>query len=400
MDVAVIGASTSGLHSATLLAESGMTVEVLERADDIKPAERTLIVTPRLREYVGEVCDRAVSNEIRGFELFANGKVASFPLRKPDLVVERSAVIKHLLSEAECKGVRVRLGCRFVDAEPGRGAIVAKFKTSRATESISTRHLIGADGASSRVRRAFGWAPQATVPLLQARVNLPSGMPSDVARVWFRPQETPFFYWLIPESPTIGAVGLIGANRASVRRQLAAFMADKGLNPLSFQSAQVSEYTGWIAPTRRFDNGLAVHLIGDAAGHVKVSTVGGLVTGFRGALGVSQSILTGRIGPELRSLRIELNAHLLVKRVLHRFGQSHYVDLLHLLERNAGDHFANRTRDEAPQALARVLLANPRIALIAARALITGRAEEDAGSDVHEIPRSNRDVASLDRIPS
>ena len=42
-----------------------------------------------------------------------------------------------------------------------------------------------------------------------------------------------------------------------------------------------------------------MYLGGDAAGHVKVSTVGGVVTGFRGALGVVEAILNGWVQPRI-----------------------------------------------------------------------------------------------------
>ena len=50
-------------------------------------------------------------------------------------------------------------------------------------------------------RASAGWAPLETIPLLQAIVPLPKDMAADTVRVWFVPQDTPYFYWLIPESP-------------------------------------------------------------------------------------------------------------------------------------------------------------------------------------------------------
>jgi len=48
-----------------------------------------------------------------------------------------------------------------------------------------------------------------TVPLVQAIVNLPRTAP-DTTRVWFVPDDTPYFYWLIPENEHRGALGIIG----------------------------------------------------------------------------------------------------------------------------------------------------------------------------------------------
>ena len=78
------------------------------------------------------------------------------------------------------------------------------------TEDAQFRTVVGADGAVSRVAQAAGWPKPRTVPLVQAIVDLPKGMTPDTVRVWFIPDDTPYFYWLIPHSPTEGVVGLIG----------------------------------------------------------------------------------------------------------------------------------------------------------------------------------------------
>ena len=131
----------------------------------------------------------------------------------------------------------------------------------------------------SAVAQAAGWPRQKTVPLVQAIVKLPAGMPSDTVRVWFIPDDTPYFYWLIPDSPDRGALGLIGVDGQETRRSLEKFMEKRAFTPLGFQGARVPLYNGWVPVQRKVGRG-SVYLVGDAAGQVKVSTVGGIVTGF------------------------------------------------------------------------------------------------------------------------
>ena len=59
-----------------------------------------------------------------------------------------------------------------------------------------------------------------------------------------------------------------------------------------FKAREFRSTNGWIPVERKLVPG-RVYLVGDAAAQVKVSTVGGVVTGFRGALAVSESILNG-----------------------------------------------------------------------------------------------------------
>ena len=104
-------------------------------------------------------------------------------------------------------------------------------------------------------------------------------MPPDTVRVWFIPDDTPYFYWLIPESADRGALGLIGVDGQETRRCLERFMEKRHFTPLSFQGARIPVYNGWVPVERKLGAG-SVYLVGDAAGQVKVSTVGGVVTGF------------------------------------------------------------------------------------------------------------------------
>jgi flavin-dependent dehydrogenase len=205
-------------------------------------------------------------------------------------------------------------------------------------------------------------------------VTLPKDMQPDTARVWFVPQDTPYFYWLIPESPTRGALGLIGENGPETRRHLERFLEKRQLEPIEFQGARIPVYKKWVPVRRQVGNG-SVYVVGDAAGQVKVTTVGGIVTGFRGALGVAEAILYGGASAELRSLRRELNLHLLLRRSLHDFQQSDYSRLVDLLNAPAIQSLGDYSRDEAWKILWRVCLKQPRLLLMGLRGLLTrGRA--------------------------
>jgi flavin-dependent dehydrogenase len=112
-------------------------------------------------------------------------------------------------------------------------------------------------------------------------------------------------------------------------------------------------------------------LVGDAAAQVKVTTVGGIVTGFRGALGVAEAILNGGSSGALRKLRRELDLHLLLRRSLHEFQQDDYSKLVDLLNDPAKQSLSEYSRDEAWKILWRVCLSQPRLILLGLRGLLT-----------------------------
>lgn len=367
--IAVIGGSASGLLAALRLAEAGKTVQVFERSRQLDPEPRTLIVTGRMRDYLGSLGSTSVVNEIKRFELFANGKVATIELGEPDLIVERSALIRELTKEVDDAGIETKWGRTLTRMQPIDSGVRLNFGSNGTSEAFDAKTVIGADGASSAVARAGEWSGQATVPLVQAIVKLPEDLSPDTSRVWFRPQDTPYFYWLIPESEGHGALGVIGENPGKTRERLDAFLEEKGLEPIEYQAARIPRYQRWV-PVHKKIGSADVFLVGDAAGQVKVSTVGGLVTGFRGALGVVEKILHGR-SKHLRSLRLELESHRLVRRVMHSFNEEDYCRLIDLLNDRTVSSLRRHTRDEAPTILWKVALAQPRLLPITVRKLLT-----------------------------
>lgn len=367
--ISIVGSSAAGLHLARLAAERGREVSVYERARELGAQARTLIVTEHVRKTIGPPIDLAVVNEVRRYELFADGQVAAITLLKPDLVIERSILIRALADRAEAAGARIQAGHRFAGLRPEGDGLCLRFeRNGSGSIAVPARAVVGADGANSGVARSAGWPPVPTVPVVQAIVLLPDSLAPDTARVWFRPEDTPYFYWLIPEGPDRGVLGLIGDEPYSSRRLLDGFLSEKGFTPLGYQAARVPAYTRWIAPHRRI-GGADVFLVGDAAGHVKISTVGGVHTGFRGAAAVAE-LLAGGGRSELRGLRRELDRHRLVRRALDRFGEDDYRRLLELIGPRTRTVLGTVTRDESDRLLRRLLVRQPRLILMGIRGLL------------------------------
>lgn len=387
--VAVIGGSAAGLFAASLLAQRGRAVSVFERIETLDPAERTLIVTHRMRGLLGRAAEGCIVNEIRRFELFTDGRAATISLRRPDLIIERRSLIQGLAAQAQRAGARIELGRRFHSLHPnGRGLVVEVERCSDGKrEEVHAGTIVGGDGAASRVARTAGWPALETVPLVQAIVPLPKDMAPDTTRVWFVPQDTPYFYWLIPESPTRGALGVIGESGPETRRALEHFLEKRGLAPIEFQGARIPVYRRWI-PVRRRLNQSWVYLVGDAAAQVKVSTVGGTVTGFRGAMGVAEAILNGGASRELQALRRELDLHLLLRRSLHAFQQADYSRLVDLLNDPAKESLGEYSRDEAWKILWRVCLRQPRLILLGMRGLLMKRRSLPLQDETQAIAQS------------
>lgn len=370
-DVVVVGGSAAGLYTAAEVARGGRNVSVLEAKPSLEPPARTLIVTNRFKEQLGAVANESIVNEIRRFELFTDGRSAQIALTKPDLIIERSRLISGLAREAEHFGVGLSFNTRFLGLSPhGRGLRV-ETENAGSREELHVSKVVGADGAASRVARAAGWPAIQTVPLVQAIVRLPKDCRRDTTRVWFVPEDTPYFYWLIPESEERAALGVIGEDGRDAVRRLARFLQRKGIEPLEWQGARIPVYRRWIPVKRRIGNG-EVYLVGDAAGQVKVSTVGGIVTGFHGARTVAD-LLLGKAGAgRLLALRRELSTHWLLRRTMHHFEQKHYSRLVDLLNAATRGTLSEITRDQSTKLLCKVLWQQPELVLLGLRGLLLG----------------------------
>lgn len=371
-EAVVVGASASGLFAASRLAEAGVRTSVLERCNSLDPAPRTLIVTHRLDEYVNGITQDVVVNQINRFELYADGKIADVELGAPDLIIERNRLINALAERATDRGVTIELGTRFDKIVGSNGSLELQSSSQGGDPEIRHAHyLVGADGANSRVARAAGWPRQPTVSLVQALVERPPDLPVGTSRVWFRPQDTPYFYWLIPDRDGRAALGVIGTNGPAIRQRLDAFLEEQSLKAAEYQGAIIPAYERWIPPRKRFDTG-HVYLVGDAAGHVKVSTVGGIVTGFRGAAAATDMILHGRRS-SARALRGELFVHLVLRKVLSAFSEDDYRYLIGGLDERSKASLSRRDRDEALRAAMGFIRTRPGVVLRAIRALMVAR---------------------------
>jgi digeranylgeranylglycerophospholipid reductase len=372
MKVIIIGASISGLHTAALLANQGVDVEVYDRMNALGSLSRTLIVTGKINEVLDAVPEEMILNRVSALELYSRSRSARLELSCPDLIVERSRFVEWLARKAGEAGARIIPGHRFEGfAQFGRKvAVTLRNLETNEAKQVSADILVGADGVHSAVSQAASRDGHPVSALVQARVALPEGAERDMCRVWFDPGRTNYFYWLIPESDRVAAVGLIAEEVPQARARLTEFLREKQLEAIEFQSAIVPMHRfgstdGTLDPKRN------VFVVGDAAAQVKVTTVGGVVTGLYGAKALAQAILNGRnYRKELGWLKMELHLHLLVRQVLNRFSDQDYDELIGMIDGGLKEVLEEWTRDELTQCFLRMIWAQPRLMTLGAKVFL------------------------------
>ena len=372
MKVIIIGASTSGLFTGYLLAKEGVEVEVYEKGEVLGCPRRTLIVTDKINDFLDFIPEEAIVNRVRYFELFTRSRSARLELSRPDLIVERERFVNLLARLAEGEGAKIILRHRFEGfAQFGR-KIVATLRNLERDEEypISADILVGADGALSTVSHVASGNGHPLTSIFQARIPLSEDVRPDTLQVWFDSNQTRYFYWLIPESDRVATLGLIADGSREAEACLKKFLQERELEPLEFQAATVPMYRfkySEVIP----NSSRNVFVVGDAAAQVKMTTVGGLVTGLHGARALANAILNGRnYRKELRSLRTELNLHLFFRHVLNRFNDENYDELIGMLNGGLKDILEKWTRDELAQTFWKLILTEPRLATLGAKTLL------------------------------
>ncbi len=348
---------------------------VFEEREQLGSPARTLIITQRLKDVLGFVPSSSVVNRTRHLQLFSGVRRVAIRLDQPDWIVEREKLIQLLAAQARNAGAEIVPGHRFVDLEPDHDGVAVHLESSTGRQvRLLVHDLIGADGVFSRVARAGDLDGHGHVSILQAKVALSPELRPDTTQVWFDPSTTPYFYWCIPESRHEGVVGLIARNQQQAQEGLRGFLAGHGLDPLAYQGAQVASYRSNGLPWKRISRA-NIFLVGDAAAQVKMTTVGGAVTGLRGARAVATAILLRTDqGAELRALCRRLRLHGLMRRVLNGFGPADYDQLLELVNQRAHRVLSTQTRDDIHRVLPLSLLAQPRFLRLAARGLWRSKA--------------------------
>jgi flavin-dependent dehydrogenase len=372
MKAVIIGASTSGLFLAYLLAREDVEVCLYEKSGTTNLPGRTLIVTDRINHVLGFTPEEAIINRVKFFELHSRTKTAKVEVDCPDLVIERTKLASLLASLAERAGVKIFRNCRFESFVHFGGKIEICLSHCETGEVIREHadFLIGADGCLSEVSRAANQNVHGLrAVLLQQKVALSGMTNANTSHVWFMPSYTKYFYWCIPESDQTGVVGLIADNSCSAQEGLDDFLREKGFEPLESQMAIVPLYQFRVSEEFRGSN-RNIYFVGDSGAQVKVSTVGGVVSGLYGARAVAGTILKrADWKKEAKSLNIELNLHLLLRSLLNRFTDYDYDELILMVQGGLKELLQTMTRDELTKSFFKLITRQPRLISLGARVL-------------------------------
>ena len=260
---------------------------------------------------------------------------------------------------AQAAGATIKTQHSFIRKE-GRGLII-KNKTTQNNSDHSNHQnhsnhknhhefkiipdlVIAADGPLSKTAKAYGFYEKTRKNYygIQAVVEKQHGpnnnhntaslnhFNKDTFITYFRNDWCPdFFIWDVPENKQQSRVGL--ASKKPPKKFFQKFIQDNNFEIKQMQAGVIPIYSH--KQKMQKDN---CYLLGDAAGHVKATTLGGLIPGLRAAKILSQKIQsnTYKVGgyhKALNKLRRELLLHKIIRNLMDHFTNNDWDKLLSLV---------------------------------------------------------------------
>lgn len=287
VDVLVVGAGPAGSNAAYHLARRGYDVLVIEEHDRIGyPVQCAGLVSQRVLDLAGS--NRFVRRPVHGASVFGPslGSIEFTAAEPRAYVIDRAGLDIYLADRAARAGARYSSSTRFDRARGSTNGRAHVELTSFGGErrEIAARLVLGADGVTSAVARAYGLRrPVEILPAFEAEFATSPGDP-DRVEVYLGHDFAPgLFGWWIPDGTGGARVGIAAdADGTSARVHFERLLGhlerrfgERLSNPTAYL---VSGIPIGHVPRTHADG---VLLVGDAAGQVKPLSGGGIFTGMR-----------------------------------------------------------------------------------------------------------------------
>jgi len=353
-DAIIIGGGPCGLIAARDIARQGAEVCVIEKSAEIGyPVKCSgLFSKSGLKQLDVDVSDSFICSTIRGGRFHSPGGEEFLAYSKQDraVVVERKMFDKELAKDAVRAGAEIKLKTTALDIKRN-GGVNVKINEMGEEKTISSKLLIGADGAGSQVARWTGIARENKfVSGVQVEV-VAADIEDDVAEVYFGKNVAPGFYgWILPKGEVYEVgVGSTGGSTKTPRELLNQFMTNHPVASKKIDSKSLLEFNSGAIPVGgpRETVSENIMLVGDAAGQTKASTGGGVITGGICARiaasaaitaieenNFSQEFLLNSYDRKWRSeLEQEFMAHMFLKNIIDSASDYEIDSLFKMLKR-------------------------------------------------------------------
>ena len=293
-DVVIVGAGPVGGHAANLLSQRGQRVLLLEEHSEIgRPFQCAGLVTPNAMKQVGlfdtilEEVDGALIHGPSGtlVPVGTSGKVRTY-------VVCRKLFDEGVVKQSMLSGTTLWLNSKPINAESNEDCVSIMLSKEGVETEITTKLLIGCDGAHSWTRRHFKMGrPKEPMIGFQTEVVGYKNRKRWLEMYSGSAIAPGFFAWVIPSGNDSCRIGLWSTADRLEGKSIEECYHSLLNHPLwKDRFADIKETARYCGPVpsgmvkKPYKN--RVLLLGDAAGMAKPTTGGGIGPGFEQINGI------------------------------------------------------------------------------------------------------------------
>ena len=331
-DAVVVGGGPSGAIAAEDLARSGHSVALLDRSGRIKPCGGA--IPPRLIADFDIPDDQIVARISTARMISPTGRKVDIPIENGFVgMVDREHFDAFLRRRAGDAGAtRVTGTFQRIERDVGGTHVIYRDRDSGTDKSLTTKLVIGADGARSNVAKAEvpGGDKIPYVIAYHEIIEAPGKVGAyDPARcdVVYDGRISPDFYgWVFPhgKSASVGMGSMV--RDVNLKQATADLRAASGLTDCPTIRREGAPIP--LKPLDRWDNGRDVVLAGDAAGVVAPSSGEGIyyamVGGRVAATAAAACLASGRVRDLRLARKLFMSEHKTVFRVLGSMQNAYY----------------------------------------------------------------------------
>lgn len=333
----IIGGGPCGLMTASELSKKGITAKVIEEDPHIgKPVQCTGILTTSIKKIM-KVENSAILNRLKRAEIICGNNHLELPV--DDIVVDRVKFDKQIKDMALSDGAEIETSTKALSISRKNNNIVVKTDK----KSYLCRNLIGADGPFS-ITKKFINKDIKTDFIISRQAIVKGKFDEDCFKVYLGSDAPGFFAWVVPESSKIARVGIGSKKNPNIH-------FERLLKKLDIKKSCILEEQGGLIPI--YDPSLRteadnIYIVGDAAGHVKATTGGGIIPGLQSAKILAKTISEAKSYEKgwRKELGRELWMHLKIRKGLDKFSDNDYRELIRMLsDKSSKKIFAEHNRD-------------------------------------------------------
>ena len=352
LNIAVIGAGPAGCYAGYLLAKNKHKVSIYENHAQIGlPIQCTGLLTSDFDQFKLPL-DSFLVNTFSKVEVYSPKQ--KLEIKQKEYLVCRNKFDNFFGNLAKKEGASIYLNHAFLRKE-GRELII-KDSVNNKEKRISPDLVIAADGPLSPTAKAYGLYHPKRENYFGVQALVEGNFNANSFKTYFGISVCPeLFAWVVPESENIARVGL--GMRKNSRAYFDQFMKEHGFKVKEMQAGTIPVYHP--AQKLQKDN---CYLLGDAAGFVKATTLGGLVPGLKQAEILADCINNNKdYEKEVKPLAKRLKLHLMVRKMLDKFSDEDWDKLVSYINQpKVQKAFEKYTRDNPIPLVTMAVLKEPR----------------------------------------